>query len=143
MTFKLTEKDIAAIEAFVNGYLMDGGNSNDATTVSKLRQIGLDISRKKWALKSSMEPASTIIKKLGGEAIVAQVVGAVITAPYRWQNPKSAGGTNGVIPSKHIQTLVEYAVSQGIELGVSEFFPNVGKRQIAALRELESREAAR
>src|SRR5262245_4864601 len=45
-----------------------------------------------------MEPAATIIRRLGGAAIVAAVVGTAVTAPYRWQYPRARGGTGGVIP---------------------------------------------
>jgi len=74
-----------------------------------------------------MEPAHTIIKKLGGEAAVAQITGTAYTAPYRWQHPKDKGGTDGTIPSKHIPTLLEYAKSHGVDLSASEFFPEASQ----------------
>lgn len=69
-----------------------------------------------------MEPASSIIKKLGGEAVVAKVTGMAYTAPYRWQHPREKRGTGGAIPAKHIPALMAYAREQGIGLDLSEFF---------------------
>lgn len=70
-----------------------------------------------------MEPASTIIKKLGGEARVAQATKTAFTAPYRWQYPKSKGGTDGVIPQKHHRSLLALAREQGVDLNADEFLP--------------------
>ena len=36
-----------------------------------------------------MDPATAIIRKLGGEAKVAEITGLAFTAPYRWQHGKS------------------------------------------------------
>jgi hypothetical protein len=38
-----------------------------------------------------MDPATAIIKKLGGEARVAGIAGTALSAPYRWQHEKSRG----------------------------------------------------
>ena len=48
-----------------------------------------------------MDPAAGIIKKLGGEARVADITGTAFTAQYRWQHDKSRGGTGGLIPQAH------------------------------------------
>ena len=69
-----------------------------------------------------MEPASSIIEKLGGPAKVAEVTGTAYTAPYRWQHATEKGGTGGVIPQKHIPTLLEYARTNGVALTADEFF---------------------
>ena len=68
-----------------------------------------------------MEPARSIIAKLGGEATVAKIVGTSYTAPYRWQHPKANGGTDGRVPQKHIPTLLTYAREHGIALTAHEF----------------------
>lgn len=70
----------------------------------------------------SMEPASSIIRKLGGPAVVAKVARTAYTAPYRWQHPVKKGGTGGLIPHKHIPKLLEFARDKGIELSADEFF---------------------
>jgi len=68
-----------------------------------------------------MEPASSIVQKLGGESVVAKVTGTAYTAPYRWQHPRERGGTDGVIPQRHHRTLLDYARSKGISLKAEEF----------------------
>ena len=68
-----------------------------------------------------MDPATAIIRKLGGEAKVAWIVGTALSAPYRWQYEKSRGGTGGSIPQAHHRALLDYAHAQGIALTAEEF----------------------
>jgi hypothetical protein len=69
-----------------------------------------------------MEPASRIIKLLGGERAVAKVAGTTVTCPYRWQYPRENGGAGGQIPARHIPALIRYAKTLGIELSPNDFF---------------------
>ena len=71
----------------------------------------------------SMNPASQIIEKLGGEAKVAEITGLAFTAPYRWQHDRSKGGTGGLIPQSHHRVLLDYAQQNGIPLSSDEFLP--------------------
>lgn len=82
-----------------------------------------------------MEPANSIIKKLGGEAAVSALLTEAAvrlaqpelnlsyTAPYRWQYARDKGGTDGLIPQRYHPLLLEYARSQGIPLAAEEFLP--------------------
>ena len=70
----------------------------------------------------ALEPAASIIKRLGGENIVSSATGTAYTAPYRWQAALEKGGTGGRIPSKHIPTLLEFAREKAIPLAAEEFF---------------------
>jgi hypothetical protein len=70
-----------------------------------------------------MEPASTIIKKLGGEAVVSKITETAYTAPYRWQQPREKGGTGGLIPQRHHPKLLTFAREQEIPLSPGEFLP--------------------
>lgn len=70
-----------------------------------------------------MEPASSIIRKLGGEAVVARETGMATTAPYRWQYPREKGGTDGTIPQKHHRALLDFAERSGVPLSADEFLP--------------------
>jgi hypothetical protein len=70
-----------------------------------------------------MEPAATIISRLGGEKTVSEITGRAYTAPYRWQHPVGKGGTGGLIPQKHHVALLDYARAHGIELTPADFFP--------------------
>jgi hypothetical protein len=80
-----------------------------------------------------MEPASSIIKKLGGEAVVSGVTETAYTAPYRWQYPRDRKGTGGLIPQRYHRTLLDYARSKGISLKAEEFL-SMPSRQVAKSR---------
>jgi hypothetical protein len=71
-----------------------------------------------------MEPAKTIIEKLGGEAAVSKITGTAYTAPYRWQQPRSKGGTGGLIPQRHHPGLLSYARDNQIDLSPADFLPS-------------------
>jgi hypothetical protein len=70
-----------------------------------------------------MEPAATIIRRLGGEKHVAYVTGTAYTAPYRWQYPRERGGTGGLIPQRHHATLIACARERRIRLSADDFMP--------------------
>jgi hypothetical protein len=75
-----------------------------------------------------MNPAKNIIGRLGGEAQVAFITGTALTAPYRWQAPRTRGGSGGLIPQRHHRALLDYARSKGIALTAEEFLPAAGVR---------------
>ncbi len=68
-----------------------------------------------------MDPATRIIRELGGEAKVAGIAGTALSAPYRWQHEKSKGGTGGLIPQARHCTLLDYAEAHGIALAAEDF----------------------
>lgn len=72
-----------------------------------------------------LEPAKSIIERLGGEATVSAATKTAYTAPYRWQQPKDKGGTGGLIPQKHHRTLLDLAHERGVPLNPAEFLPPV------------------
>lgn len=74
-------------------------------------------------LPPAMEPASSIIRKLGGEAVVSDITGTAYTAPYRWQHEREKGGTGGLIPQRYHRTLLDYAHKKRITLKSDEFLP--------------------
>jgi hypothetical protein len=69
-----------------------------------------------------MEPASTIIQKLGGPSVVAGVVGIHRTRVSSWKRSRASGGTDGRVPQDHIETLIAYAREKGIDLSLADFF---------------------
>jgi hypothetical protein len=79
-----------------------------------------------------MEPARSIIAKLGGEAVVSRVTGTAYTAPYRWQHAKAKGGTDGLIPQRHHPALLKFAADKGLTLHAAEFLPVGADQEIAA-----------
>lgn len=70
-----------------------------------------------------MEPAATVISRLGGEAKVSEITGRGLTAPYKWQYPIEKGGTGGLIPQRLHRVLLDYARANGIALSPADFLP--------------------
>lgn len=70
-----------------------------------------------------MEPAKTIIKRLGGPTAVAREIGLSRVTVSRWQTGKDKGGTNGNIPYTHIPKLYSLAKKNGVSLVEADFFP--------------------
>lgn len=70
-----------------------------------------------------MEPARTIIEKLGGASIVSKITGTSHNVPYRWQYPRERGGTGGMIPQRHHPALLDYAREKRIRLRADDFLP--------------------
>lgn len=69
-----------------------------------------------------MEPASSIIKKLGGHAVVSQITRTARPTPYNWEKAREQKGTGGIIPLRHVQVLLDYARTQQISLKYEDFF---------------------
>lgn len=70
-----------------------------------------------------MEPAKQIISLCGGVAVVSEWVGLNRTSVLRWTHPRSRGGTDGLIPSKHQTALLAKARENGVKLAPVDFFP--------------------
>lgn len=75
-----------------------------------------------------MQPASTILKKLGGPTKISRGIGIHRVRVSNWARPKESGGTGGVVPQRHIPALLAYAKSIGEELGPEDFFPSAEAR---------------
>lgn len=74
-----------------------------------------------------MEPASTIIDRLGGPNKVASIAGVHRTRVSNWKRPKAGGGTGGAIPFKHVPALLAAAKDMGVELSTDDFLPKLEK----------------
>lgn len=70
----------------------------------------------------NLEPARSVIEKLGGIDVVAQTTGKHVSRIYRWMYSKERGGTGGFIPQSHIPDLLAYARDHGINLTANDFF---------------------
>lgn len=70
-----------------------------------------------------MEPAATIITKLGGPSAVAKIAGVHRTRVSNWMRAKDVGGTGGVIPFKHVPSLLAAARHDGVALNAADFLP--------------------
>lgn len=70
-----------------------------------------------------MEPASTIIRTLGGPNKVAEIAGVHRTRVSNWKRSKEDGGTGGMIPFKHVPALLAAARDKGVDLSADDFLP--------------------
>lgn len=71
---------------------------------------------------AQLNPAKSIISKLGGAPAVAEITGKHPSRVYRWMQPKEAGGTGGLIPNKEAMKILDAASKRGVALDPSEFF---------------------
>jgi hypothetical protein len=71
--------------------------------------------------KVALDPASTIIERFGGPDKVREITKASRTRIYRWTQPKTVGGTDGVIPINHARTLLQHARDNGIPVSADDF----------------------
>lgn len=74
-----------------------------------------------------MEPASSIIRQLGGPNKVAEIVGVHRTRVSNWKRSRDDGGTGGMIPFKHVPALIAAAKGDGIELTADDFLPKTAE----------------
>lgn len=70
-----------------------------------------------------LEPAYSIVHKLGGATKVANIVGKHRTRIYKWMNPREAGGSDGQIPFRYAPALIAAAKARGIALSAEDFLP--------------------
>lgn len=68
-----------------------------------------------------MEPASTIVKALGGPSAVARIVSTHRVTVHKWMQPREKGGTGGVVPHWHIPALVAHAQRNGVDITEADF----------------------
>jgi hypothetical protein len=73
-------------------------------------------------MSSTMTPAQRIIAKFDGEEAIAEALGITVPRVRRWTFPKTRGGTDGRVPSKHQQALLDRAKELGIKLVPADFF---------------------
>lgn len=79
----------------------------------------------KSATFTRMEPASSIITKLGGPTKVGREIGVHRVSVSKWMAPKPSG-TGGVIPFKHVPGLLKIAKGLGVPLSADDFLPKAG-----------------
>lgn len=79
-----------------------------------------------------MEPARTIVKRLGGPKAISGLVGVHRTRVSNWMRPRAVGGTGGAIPQKYHRQLLECAAEKGIDLSAEDFLlPASDHKQVA------------
>jgi hypothetical protein len=70
----------------------------------------------------NLEPASTVLAKIGGVEVAASITGKHVSRIYRWTYPREKGGTGGVIPHEDATKLLKHASENNIPLSASDFF---------------------
>lgn len=73
-------------------------------------------------MTTHLEPASTVIRKLGGVEATARAAGVHPSRVIRWRQSRDKGGTDGRIPTRHQETLLAWAREQGLRLTYRDFF---------------------
>ncbi|MGO9432658.1 carph-isopro domain-containing protein [Rhodoblastus sp.] len=76
--------------------------------------------------RSGLEPASSIIAKLGGPSKVAAVVGVHPTRVSNWKRARASGGTGGRIPQAHHLVILRAAKECGAEITAEDLLPREG-----------------
>lgn len=69
-----------------------------------------------------MEPAKSIVARIGGPRIVSGLLGLTPGALTKWWTPRERGGCGGLIPSAHIVKLIPLARARGVFLEPNMFF---------------------
>lgn len=69
-----------------------------------------------------MNPAKSIIDRLGGATAVAAITGRHVSRVYRWMLPKAEGGTDGVIPHAEAVKILRHSREQQIGIVPDDFF---------------------
>jgi hypothetical protein len=69
-----------------------------------------------------LDPARSIIARLGGVDAVARVTGRDRTRVFRWMYSEAKGGTGGRIPMQQIPKLLKFAARRGKRLQHADFF---------------------
>jgi len=74
-----------------------------------------------------LDPAATIIDRLGGTAAVAKRLGKDRSTVCQWRVPRARGGTDGLIPQKHHPEILEFAAELKVRLRAADFLPRRAK----------------
>jgi hypothetical protein len=84
-----------------------------------------------------LDPAYTIIEKLGGLSAAAEAAGVDESRVCRWRLPKGKphDGTGGLVPSKHHQRILDWAARHERDLGPADFFASRPRRRGEGVRD--------
>ncbi|RVU14937.1 hypothetical protein [Methylobacterium oryzihabitans] len=73
----------------------------------------------------SLEPAASIIAKLGGPARTSRAIGLSRSTVSKWTYPKHRGGTGGHVPHWHISKIIDFAKANNIKITENDFTPRI------------------
>lgn len=69
-----------------------------------------------------LEPARTVVAKLGGIQAAAEAAGVHFSRVYGWMYSREKRGTGGIIPAEHQAKLLAWAKAHGRRLKPADFF---------------------
>ena len=69
-----------------------------------------------------LDPARTVIERVGGISAAAEATGCDFSSVYRWMRSREDGGTGGIIPAPHQLRLLEYSKAKNGALKPDDFF---------------------
>ena len=72
---------------------------------------------------SKLEPAHSIVTRLGGVPAVSEFCGVHVTRVYSWMRSKDSGGTGGIVPQRHHVALLDMARKFSVPLTAGDFLP--------------------
>ena len=73
-------------------------------------------------LDNQLDPAFSIIRKLGGAASLASDLGLNRSAVYFWSYPRDRGGTNGEIPLSNWEKLLQIARRKKVKMKLADLY---------------------
>lgn len=71
---------------------------------------------------NQLEPARSVLAKIGGVDVAAKITGKHVSRVYRWTYPRERGGTGGVVPHDDATKLLDHAKQNDIDLRADDFF---------------------
>lgn len=69
-----------------------------------------------------LDPAKTVVAKLGGPEVAAEVTGKHISRVYRWMAPREKGGTGGAVPQEDAEAILQFAAENSLPIVAADFF---------------------
>lgn len=78
---------------------------------------------------AKLEPARSVLAKIGGVEVAAKITGKHVSRIYRWTYPREKGGTGGVVPHDDATKLLEYARANSLDLQPADFFATASESQ--------------
>jgi hypothetical protein len=71
-------------------------------------------------IKGRCEPARNIVGRLGGVTATAKIINATPSAVSRWLVTRPEGGTDGRVPQRHWETILDFAFKHKIALTLDD-----------------------
>jgi hypothetical protein len=91
------------------------------------RNIALDVTCDCRNVRDMLEPAKSIIHRLGGVEAVAKATDRHPIQVRRWGYARDKGGSEGLIPVEHIEALLHLGARAAPEITASDIRPDLAQ----------------